>query len=36
MPEAFSHRSTLKQANKSFKSRHASKGSLKAKAKGGL
>ncbi|WWD22043.1 hypothetical protein CI109_106531 [Kwoniella shandongensis] len=28
------HRPTLKQANKSFKSKHASKGSLKAAAKG--
>ncbi|KAJ3279678.1 hypothetical protein HK104_001246 [Borealophlyctis nickersoniae] len=30
----FSHRSTLKQQNKPFKSRHATKGTLKAKTKG--
>ncbi|KAH9276334.1 hypothetical protein BASA83_001022 [Batrachochytrium salamandrivorans] len=32
--QPFSHRSSLKQSNKSFKSKHASKGALKAKAKG--
>ncbi|KAJ3215373.1 hypothetical protein HDU67_000529 [Dinochytrium kinnereticum] len=32
--EAHSHRSTLKQANKGFKSKHASKGELRAKNKG--
>jgi hypothetical protein len=32
--ETFSHRSSLKQSNKPFKSKHASKGALKAKAKG--
>ncbi|KAI0318883.1 ribosome biogenesis protein tsr1 [Amylostereum chailletii] len=34
MPEAFHHRSTLKQTNKSFKSKHATKSSLKELAKG--
>ncbi|KAI0032897.1 ribosome biogenesis protein tsr1 [Vararia minispora EC-137] len=34
MPEAFHHRSTLKQTNKPFKSRHATKSSLKDLAKG--
>ncbi|KAJ1535286.1 hypothetical protein HK405_015747, partial [Cladochytrium tenue] len=36
MPDAggFHHRSTLKQQNKTFKSRHASKGAIKAKNKG--
>ncbi|KAL1408410.1 ribosome biogenesis protein tsr1 [Vanrija albida] len=33
-PHAHHHRATLKQSNKGFKSRHASKGSLKAAAKG--
>jgi pre-rRNA-processing protein TSR1 len=32
--EAFHHRSSLKQSNKAFKSKHASKGQLKAKNKG--
>jgi len=31
---AFHHRSTLKQSNKPFKSRHASKSALKEKQKG--
>ena len=34
MKPTFSHRSSLKQSNKPFKSRHASKGSIKVKAKG--
>ncbi|KAF8160681.1 ribosome biogenesis protein tsr1 [Crassisporium funariophilum] len=34
MVEAHHHRATLKQSNKSFKSKHASKGSLKDAAKG--
>ncbi|KAA1471843.1 ribosome biogenesis protein tsr1 [Dentipellis sp. KUC8613] len=34
MPEAFHHRATLKQKNKSFKSKHATKSSLKELAKG--
>ncbi|KZV73500.1 DUF663-domain-containing protein [Peniophora sp. CONT] len=34
MPEAFHHRPTLKQTNKAFKSRHASKSSLKEISKG--
>ncbi|KAL2919279.1 ribosome biogenesis protein tsr1 [Polyrhizophydium stewartii] len=32
--QPFSHRSSLKQSNKPFKSRHATKGALKAKNKG--
>eukprot|EP00842_Homolaphlyctis_polyrhiza_P004526 jgi/Hompol1/5074/HPOL_001296-RA len=32
--EGFSHRSSLKQSNKPFKSKHATKGSIKAKNKG--
>jgi hypothetical protein len=32
-PMGFSHRSTLKQSNKPFKSKHASKSSLKIKGK---
>ncbi|VDC07583.1 unnamed protein product [Peniophora sp. CBMAI 1063] len=34
MPEAFHHRPTLKQTNKAYKSRHASKSSLKELSKG--
>ncbi|KAL7424358.1 ribosome biogenesis protein tsr1 [Cryptotrichosporon argae] len=34
MPDGHHHRATLKQSNKGFKSKHASKGSLKAAQKG--
>ncbi|OZJ03380.1 hypothetical protein BZG36_04488 [Bifiguratus adelaidae] len=34
MPDTFSHKPTLKQQNKPFKSKHASKGALRDKSKG--